>query len=108
MNSENRFTKEDIVEFVEKGVELLDKAKPDWYKEIDMEAFYISSCQQCILGQLFGNYTDGTIMLGVSGHAYEHGFDIPSTLSIDDGVYFEYLQREWEGQIEQRRNSAKR
>ena len=108
MNSENRFTKEDIVEFVEKGVELLDKARPDWYKEIDMEAFYISSCQQCILGQLFGNYTDGTIVLDVSDHAYEHGFDIPSTLSTDDGVYFEYLQREWEGQIEQRRNSAKR
>lgn len=48
-----------IAERVQHGVNLLDMLKPEWREGVNPETLRISSCHQCVLGQLYGSFDGG-------------------------------------------------
>lgn len=48
-----------LMERVERGAKFLDGVRPDWYKSVEVENLYISSCTECVLGHVYGTYTEG-------------------------------------------------
>lgn len=57
------------------GARLLDRHKPGWAKEISFDGFSINSKLECVLGQLYGNYEDGLVAIGLpEAQMVEHGF----------------------------------
>lgn len=82
---------------VERGAALLDRERPGWYEEIDLERLLIASTTDCALGQLFeansewpeidkyllvgeptchANYNYGLWVLGLEDdESSRHGFD---------------------------------
>ena len=60
---------------VDAGVALLDERLPGWHKEIDADNLNLSDCNECVLGQLFGNYVKGLGVLGLYyGDSLKFGF----------------------------------
>lgn len=80
---------------VERGVELLDERLPGWRNVIDQEKLDMGDCKQCILGQLFGDYERGLILLGVSPSQF--GFHTAGRATFDSmkGAWTYALNREW-------------
>lgn len=64
---------------VARGVELLDSRFANWRKVIDLDKLDMLSLDNCVLGQLFGSYSNGVSALWFAGYhsdwANEHGFD---------------------------------
>lgn len=48
-----------VAERVSAGLDFLDRETPGWDKDIDLDALRLSSCEQCVLGQLYGTWGDG-------------------------------------------------
>jgi hypothetical protein len=44
---------------VARGIALLDKRTPGWRERLDPDRLAIASCEDCVLGQLYGDYFDG-------------------------------------------------
>lgn len=84
---------------VQEGKKLLDELEPDWRFLIDEDLLDMADCELCILGQLYGSFTDGVNHLGiVAGHLY--GFDIPPMLPRDTAnASYELLQQLWEAEL---------
>lgn len=61
---------------VKSGIALLDAhfGGSSWKTDIDLDTLDLGSCSVCVLGQLFGNYSDGLDELGIIG-GYSYGFD---------------------------------
>lgn len=76
----------DYTKAVNAGIELLDAERPGWKSEIDLDSLDLGSCGVCVLGQIFGEYSEGLSELGIStGHRY--GFD-----TTGEGKYTELTQ----------------
>lgn len=43
---------------VRRGMDLLDEICPDWIDRVNLDTLNISSCTDCVLGQLCGDYRD--------------------------------------------------
>jgi hypothetical protein len=89
-----------VAEAVAAGVELLDRERPGWAAHIDLDRFDIGCCDDCTLGQLWGDYDLGRTALGILAYSAERlGFnpelqDEPAT------------QAEWVRIITERRGQA--
>jgi hypothetical protein len=88
-----------VREEVRRGAELLDERRPGWDQEINLANLKISSCRNCVLGQLYGDYHLGLDMIssdaGEFVDAEDYGFD---------GVLdWEELNEEWRDLIASRR-----
>lgn len=61
---------------VNAGAAKLDRERPGWHKEINLDVLDISDCYRCILGQLWGFYGDGlnVVLPDLSTPGYEFGF----------------------------------
>lgn len=90
-----------VEQVVRDGVAVLDKAVPNWFTRIDTETLDLDSSQACILGQLFGDYSEGmTYMMDRHGlkvfdddWALRHGF---LTGCLEEGRVFPLrLKQEW-------------
>jgi hypothetical protein len=46
------------------GARVLDTKIPDWAKKVDVSRLDIGDTENCILGQIFGDYNDGQTKLG--------------------------------------------
>lgn len=44
---------------IAKGVELLDRVYPGWVEEINVGKLNLNSLDNCVLGQLYGNFSVG-------------------------------------------------
>ena len=44
---------------VARGAALLDAERPGWADQIGADTLAMESCDQCVLGQLYGNYWQG-------------------------------------------------
>jgi len=71
---------------ISKAIKLLDKNRPQWQQKIDLSLLDMSSAQNCILGQLYGDYSDGQ-------HALKLGYEkcvalgfSPEGDEYDDGL----------------------
>jgi hypothetical protein len=51
---------------VDRGAALLDARLPGWRDVIDASQLDLNSCQACVLGQLFGDYSRGLCLLDVA------------------------------------------
>lgn len=61
------------------GAERLDQCAPEWWRHIDEEELDLLSVHQCVLGQTYGSYSEGTaILFGeyYSDEPFENGFDV--------------------------------
>lgn len=66
----------DYTSVVRAGIEFLDRNYVgDWRKKIDLDGLDISSCDVCVLGQVFGGYDNGLSTLGIDSYkARDYGF----------------------------------
>lgn len=48
-------TKDEATARVAKGAAHLDQLRPGWFRDVDTGTLTLSSCQQCVLGQLYGS-----------------------------------------------------
>ena|SRR5258708_188737 len=64
----------DYPERVARGAIFLDKSKPDWYKIINASKIDLNSNLDCILGQLYGDYSYGLRKLHIKGPGHTYGF----------------------------------
>ena len=90
---------------IKRGVELLDKHNPGWQNKIDSIKLTMSSCRNCILGQLYGHYDAGVGILGIRGSVSPYGFcqsDVPLNTAAGLTSYLENnlrLTEEWKAYI---------
>ena len=54
---------------VRAGALLLDKEKPGWWEEVDVDQLDMGGVRNCVLGQLQGDYATGIDKLGISSFA---------------------------------------
>ena len=85
-----------LEERVRKGMEMLDATMPGWVNKINEADLDMSECSNCVLGQVFGEYRDGVVALGLFDVTYMYGFEI----SIHE--YYWELQDEVLRQIKSR------
>ncbi len=87
--------KAEMLESVARGVKLLDEHfdGPGWRFDVNLKEFNISEPDNCILGQLFGDYDHGRMVLGGAGSyiwSRAHGFN---------SEYNDLLQEVWEEEL---------
>lgn len=84
----------DYIFRVRRGALLLDSERPGWAEAIDIEILDLEDVENCILGQVFGDYSLGSQALGfVDGYERQGcGFTI-----ISDEQWGDYprLTRAW-------------
>jgi hypothetical protein len=56
---------DELAERVERGAALLDERRPGWWDEVDVGRLDFDSCEECVLGQLWGSYGSGKKRLGL-------------------------------------------
>ena len=52
-----------VEERVARGAAWLDKEKPGWREDINLDALTMSSCSRCVLGQLYRDFLGGLSVL---------------------------------------------
>lgn len=100
-------TKEQATELlrrrIRRGARFLDQQVPNWWQRIHLSLLDLGTCQQCILGQLFGKFDKGLEALafplrdmrrgarfGFNGEGYRHpisravGYDWPTYVILTD------------------------
>ncbi len=67
-------------ERVERGAAFLDEHEPMWWKRVDEKRLRLEECEDCVLGQIYGDYVDGLLELSQRSWrcdwAEVHGFDL--------------------------------
>ena len=90
---------------VARGAELLDSIRPGWRKEVDLDRLDLSSCHECVLGQLFGGYTYGEdeLQRAVPDFYYDHSVSIGAfygfSKTIREDFRWEDLNKAWREEI---------
>jgi len=110
-----------LAESVERGVALLDRKLPGWASSshvpaIDAEHLLMVSGRACILGQLYGDYFNGTEALGLGARgdyhnplAIENGFTLDLRLFVSQwlrGSLWRALGDAWIAEINRRREES--
>lgn len=71
-------TYERMEDYAHAGADLLDRRDPDWWRYIDAGTLDLKSTSDCVLGQIYGGYSQGTMAVfgeDYSDAPFEHGFD---------------------------------
>lgn len=103
-------------DFVEEGAKLLDEARPGWEAEIACDKIAMETCDQCILGQLYGDYECGIQEVIVYRprprrrcHSSTFGFTLPTAHQDPDAEMtevilerFRVLAEAWRAEIKRR------
>ena len=85
---------------IAKGVGWLNDNYPGWYNGVDVKRLEMSSCFNCVLGQLFGHYAFGKTKLPSEDNmclaGIEHGFsvDLSNMMGLAD-IDAKILTKEW-------------
>ena len=82
-----------VTERVARGAALLDAKMPGWAARIDVEWLQLSSCTRCVLGHLFGEFSQACDLLGIRGS--EYGFDNGPR----DELFYELAPALWRKEI---------
>lgn len=68
-----------IEQRVQSGIRLLNEVVPGWHHMIDVDILDLHETDECILGQVFGDYIEGIDALGITGYRRAQadcGFDL--------------------------------
>jgi hypothetical protein len=74
---------------------LLDRKYPGWAEKISLDTLAMESCDNCILGQLFGSFREGMDALGIA-FGSSRGFDRPCGT---DNAAYKILADAWRAAI---------
>lgn len=92
-----RKIEKEVSERVLNGVTFLDETVPDWREKIEPISLNVADGNNCVLGQVFGNFGDGLIFLKKDANwAADHGM---YAYGHNDGVSclkeYQRLTEEW-------------
>jgi hypothetical protein len=90
---------------VARGAAFLDKRYPGWQDQVDLTRLDIDSCYQCVLGQLYGSFTQGSNSLGI-GYEKCARMGMDSKGLVRSKEEFPKLTRAWVREIMFRRELA--
>lgn len=102
----------DYQKIVSDAAKWLDSVEPGWWRRIDKGNFNIRFCTQCILGQLYGEFTKGLNKHGLSVWGTDK-LSLAFNGMLSDGnrshpdKKFNFLQPLWLAEIEFRLNADK-
>ena len=98
---------DELMTRVARGAELLDRRKPGWAAKINLDRLAMNSCDDCLLGQLYGNYFDGKGRLRIS-LGCDLGFDAGGIVEQRKGKAneFDALAALWRRQVRSRLATA--
>ena len=107
------FISEDTILAVKKGARFLDAHYPAWEGQIRLPSLWLGHANQCILGQLEGNYSKACDIHNLDSEVtVEMGFDLNPVADYEDGESYDYhnqkwdeLTNAWKGLINERRGS---
>jgi len=95
----------DLRSNVELGARMLDKQRPGWHRNIDVDVLDQRSTRNCVLGQTFGDYYDGITSLYGETEASEAclaGFTIDPFTTYPRGEVWDALNKTWKAEIKGR------
>lgn len=97
-----------ITERVAAGAAWLDEHEPGWIKRIDIGVLDISSCANCVLGQVFGDFDDARRDAWLNPPEHDRMTDPGRRrgfMTPDPGAFEQYetLTAEWKRFIQERR-----
>lgn len=103
-------TKHELMRRARIGAEYLDATRPGWAGEINLDELDMGSCWDCVIGQIFGDYSEAIDefaphdmdIFDVTGWAKEHGFDVSCLLSIPPDEQLVVLNAAWAAEVERR------
>jgi len=95
-----------IQDRIAKGVKWLDMEHGAWWKQIDLDSLDMRDCNDCVLGQVLGNYSNYTHN-NEEPSAYKRGFDVfgedyPCEDGTTMGDEYAELGKMWTNIIENR------
>lgn len=80
-------------ERVQRGAAVLDGFRPGWASTVNVDELEIASMDDCVLGQVFGDFGDGLHYVmacvgSVSPHevAFDYGFDARGESYLEDAT----------------------
>lgn len=81
---------------VRRGALLLDRHLQNWRDVLDLEALDMNDAQSCVLGQLFGSYTRGLVLLGLAAGGGGVGESVDAFQNSEDhGFTGKQFQQHW-------------
>jgi hypothetical protein len=101
-----------IAERAARGAALLDEIRPGWWRSVAFDQLAMDSCDQCVLGQVFGEYSDG--LQALDAHANQgskvrvtidedyYGFDLTDVEKLgdaDENAAWEDLASAWRSEV---------
>lgn len=101
---------------VNRGVALLNRIKPGWFNHISLTYLNLSQPSNCVLGQLFNDYTNGIRSVGLPVLYNDKGTDLEAkrgfhadVKSLDSGEgsdYYTKLNATWKRAIKELQATA--
>jgi len=93
-----------FAERVANGVALLDEKTPEWRTSVEPETLVMDSPNDCILGQVYGDWLLATEGLAITGHRdrqefYGFEFTVDEYLRQDFPSFRDELRSEWIKQL---------
>src|SRR5882762_2911653 len=86
-------------EQIKSGVQVLNKKRPGWAQRIEIESLNIISPAYCIIGQVYGSYSDGLEVLRIHHmDAENYGFALNKS-PYEYHEEWETLTQEWKETI---------
>lgn len=100
---------------VQAGIEFLNERDPGWYWKVEPDLLAMGSAEDCVLGQLYGDFFDGVAQFGWAyGHhpyvgpdVYVHGFDVDPRDNGFSFTAYNQLNRLWSYAIRRLREMDK-
>lgn len=100
----------DFPQTIQEGAELLDMyfgSRKKWINKIDVDSIDMESNEECIIGQLFGDFWDGTDMIFNKLDVNISGYDVPTCFQSSGNSPLGCPTSEWKAFIlEQQANKG--
>jgi hypothetical protein len=105
---------------IARGVKLLDRRRPAWFKRIKLDQLDLANPRFCVLGQVYEGphrlmapgFTLGRLKLGIfyrRGASPYYGFSIPLDVSNEHGPEsYSFMTEQWARIIARKQRAAKK
>ena len=92
---------------IARGCKVLNKIKPGWTREIDLDDLDMGNCGRCVLGQLFGDFSEGAYRVYELGYKpTQSGFTL-KYIPEEARAGYARLTKEWKSKIRELRRRRK-
>lgn len=84
-----------VSERVAAGVAYLDEQAPGWRDRVNLDRLRMSHCEDCILGQIYGDYWDAPIFREEDGNGFAVTIGVDASMGLGMSEEFAALGAEW-------------